>query len=90
MKTTRLHGALLAAAASLALAACGGGSDNDPPANPNAPPASASASSQGFIAYIASLANGMFDNDEPKDLSQFTLPTDNVDNQPPAATPIDE
>jgi hypothetical protein len=84
--------ALLAAAASLALAGCGGGGDDAPPAaeDPNAPPASASANSQGFLAFIASLSNRMLDHAEPFDLSRFTLPGDNADAAPPAATSIDD
>lgn len=90
MKTTRLHRALLAGATSLLLAACGGGGgDAQPGQDPNVPPASAGASSQGFLAYIASLAGAMFDNAPPIDLSQFSAPTDDTESQPPVATSID-
>lgn len=90
MKTNRFHGALLAAAASLALAGCGGGGDSPPPQDPTVPPASASSSSQGFLAYIASFAGGMFDTVEPINLSMFTLPTDDTEALAPVATAIDQ
>lgn len=91
MKIQRFHGALLALAAGALLAACGGGGSDAPPAqDPNAPPASAGASSQGFLAYIASLAGGMFDNSEPIDVSQFSAPTDDTEAQAPVATAIDQ
>lgn len=89
MKITRFQGLLLAAAASLALAACGGGGGGNAAVDANVPPASASASSTGFLAYIASLANGMFDAAEPVDVSMFTLPGDNADGLEPRATAID-
>jgi len=91
MKIQRFHGALLALAAGTLLAACGGGGSDAPPAqDPNAPPASAGASSQGFLAYIAGLAGGMFDNAEPIDVSMFSAPTDNTEAQAPVATAIDQ
>jgi hypothetical protein len=95
MKTSRLHGVLLAAAASLALAACGGGGndrDDSPPGGPDAPPSSAGNSNEGFLAFIASLANGMFDRSEPYDLSMFEAPaaTAQTDMAEPVATSIDQ
>lgn len=89
MKITRFQGLLLATAASLALAACGGGGGGNAAVDANVPPASASASSAGFLAYIASLANRMFDSAEPVDVSMFTLPSDNADSLPPVPTAID-
>ncbi len=89
MKIQRFHGALLALAAGTLLAACGGGGDAPPAQDPNVPPASAGASSQGFLAYIASLAGGMFDTAAPIDLSMFSAPTDDTEAQAPVATPID-
>lgn len=96
---------LLCAASALALAACGGdggdgvnnaggGGGSTPPPDPTplenpAVPASAGASSQGFLAYIASLANFMWDTTEPRDLSNFTPPSENVDSQEPIATSND-
>lgn len=90
----RLRTTLVAAAATLALAGCFGGGgddddDNNAGAGSNTPPASASASTDGFLAFIVSLAGGMFDNAEPFDLSNFTLPTDNADNREPIPTPVD-
>jgi hypothetical protein len=89
MSTRRIHGAWLAAlAAGLMLAACGGGGSGGGGAQ--APSvATASESSNGFIAFIASLEDGLFDNAEPFDLSNFTAPTDDTDSDPPAATPVD-
>lgn len=91
MKITRFQGLLLAAATSLVLAACGGGGGGNGNAggDANVPPASASASTTGFLAYIASLANGMFDSAEPVDVTMFTLPGDNADTLEPVATAID-
>jgi hypothetical protein len=85
MKNRLLQG-LLAAAASLALAACGGGGGGS--AEPS--PGTAGGSSEGFIAFIASFDEGMFDDDEPFDLSDFSAPTDDADSDPPADTPVDE
>lgn len=92
MKMSRLQGALLAVAASLTLAACGGGGiDRPPPGGPDAPPASAGASSEGFLAFIASLADRNFDRSEPYDLSMFEAPAASADTDtaPPVGTKID-
>lgn len=89
MSNARLRAALLAAATGTLLAACGGG-DGAPPEDNSIAPASASASSQGFIDYIASLAGRMLDDSDPVDVSALTLPGDNVDNREPAATSIDQ
>ncbi|KQW67939.1 hypothetical protein [Methylibium sp. Root1272] len=88
MSNTRLRAALLAVAASLALAACGGGGGS---AEDNSvAPDSASASNQGFFDYIASLASRMLDDSEPVDVSAVTMPPDNVDDRAPHPTSIDE
>ncbi|MBA3598743.1 MAG: hypothetical protein H0W40_15395 [Methylibium sp.] len=93
MTISRIHGVLLAAVASLALAACGGGGGSDrddtPAGGPDAPPASAGASSEGFLAFIASLADGMFDRSEPYDVSMFDAPASD-ETAPPIATSIDQ
>jgi len=81
-----------AVALSLSLAACGGGGGGSGGAagnGSNTPPDSASASSQGFLAYIVSLANDMLDSAEPIDVSDFAPPTDGNETSEPAATPID-
>lgn len=92
MRTKRpLQATALALAVGLTLAGCGGGGGSAAaPQDPTAPPASAGASSQGFLAYIASLAGGMFDTAEPINLSLFTAPTDNTEAQAPVATSIDQ
>ena len=84
MKTTHIKTWLLGAAAVLALAACGGGGGGAAQ-DEAAPPASAGASSQGFLAYIAGLANRLWEDAEPRDLSNFTPPGENTDTQEPVA-----
>lgn len=88
--TKRLHSALLAGACAT-LVACGGGGGGDatPAPEVNTPPASAGANSQGFLAYIASFANRMWEDAEPRDVSNFTAPSDDTDAQEPIATSID-
>lgn len=86
MNTSRLT-CLLAVAACAGVAACGGGGGSGPPAPSTT---MASASSEGFIAFIAALEEGLFDNAEPFDLSNFSAPTDDTDSDAPAATPVDE
>jgi hypothetical protein len=90
MTTYRFRALLAAVLAGLLLAACGGdGGDDDDDDGGNTPPASARRSSDGFIAYIASLADGMFDAAEPIDLERFTAPPDDAENQEPKPTPVD-
>lgn len=90
MKKFRLHSVALATMASVSLAACFGGGDDDPVAVDNSvPPASASASSQGFLDYIAGIPALMIDGAEPVDLSAFSPPTENDDTKEPARTSID-
>lgn len=92
-KTSRFHGALLAAAACFALAACGGGGGGDdddaPPGGPDAPPASAGMTSQGFLAFIASLANRNFDRSTPYELGMFEAP-ESDETAAPIATSVDQ
>ena len=57
------------------LAGCGGGG-NDPPPPTVEVPASASASIDGFIAYLQALVGSMADTLEPVDVSGVTPPTD--------------
>jgi hypothetical protein len=64
-------------AALLALAACGG-SDNTPPPPTSQVPASASASVNGFIAYLQALVVSMADTLEPVDVSTVTAPADDT------------
>lgn len=87
MNTMHVKTWLLCAAAGLALAACGGGGGGGGGAaqDESTPPASASANSQGFLAYIAGLANRMWEDAEPRDLGNFTPPSDNTDAQEPVA-----
>ncbi|HKX94762.1 MAG TPA: hypothetical protein VJM48_08680 [Methylibium sp.] len=85
----RLLQRTLALAACIGLAACGGGGNGGGAAETPST-ATASESSEGFIAFIASLDGGLFDNAEPFDLSNFSAPTDDTDSDAPAATPVDE
>ncbi len=69
-------------AACVALASCGGKDDGMAPvATPvasNTPPASASASVLGFIAYLKILTPTMPENTQPLDLTGFVAPTDDT------------
>jgi hypothetical protein len=66
------------------LASCGGSSDdNGNPAPPpvaitNTPPASASASALGFIAYVKVVITTSSDTGVPVDLTGFVAPTDDT------------
>lgn len=66
---------ILALCAATALAACGGGDDDVPPATESVP-ASASASVGGFIGYLQLLVVASADMLEPVDVSAVTPPTD--------------
>lgn len=88
MRHGHLRLALLAAAAAAALAACGGGGSG-PASDDSTVPASAGASSQGFLDYVASLAGRMLDDREPADVGALSLPSDDADTREPAATSID-
>jgi hypothetical protein len=76
----KIKTSLAALAVTVVAAACGGGSDfvNTPPATSQVP-ASASASIDGFIAYLKDLVAtpvAMADTLEPVDTSMVTPPTD--------------
>ena len=72
--------AILVVGAAAMLAACGGSDVAQiPPATPGAPggvPPSASASIDGFIAYVNLLIASAADTLEPVDVSALTPPTD--------------
>lgn len=89
MMIRKVHCLLLASLTALMLSACGGGGREQTPVENPAVPASAGASSQGFLAYIASLANYMWDTAEPRDTSGFAPPGDNADTQEPIRTSND-
>ena len=90
MTNFRFRALLAAALAGLLLAGCGGdGGGDDDAAGGNTPPASASRSSDGFIAYVASMDDGPFDAAEPIDLERFTPPPDDAEDQEPRPTPAD-
>jgi hypothetical protein len=73
MRTKATVAALSAAAI---LVACGGGGDhNDPPATSEVP-ASASASIDGFVAYLKKLVASSAETLEPVDTAAVTGPTD--------------
>jgi hypothetical protein len=80
---------LACGATALLLAACGGSDNDGDDLGEGPPPASASESTEGFLAYVAALAERMIDESEPFDLSGFTLPTDDADTREPIATDID-
>ena len=75
---------VIAGAVVTTLVACNGdGGSNDvgdpvtiPPPTTNTPPASASTSSLGFIAYLKVLTATTQDTVEPLDLTGFVAPTD--------------
>lgn len=64
------------------LASCGGSDDGTPPVvapvASNTPPASASASVLGFIAFLKILTPTMPENTQPLDLTGFVAPTDDT------------
>ena len=62
------------------LASCGGSDNGSPPpvADTNMPPASASASPTGFIAFLKTLVPTMPDNTTPLDVANFVAPTDDT------------
>ncbi len=77
------------AAALLALASCGGGGDDGGPPSvapvaTNTPPASASGSSDGFVAFLKTLVATTPDNTEPLDLSAFTAPVNDTGDPDPS------
>lgn len=91
MKNLPIKGALLAAAAGLVLVACGGGGDSGFNAQTDGtPPASASASTQGFLEFIDGLVAQALDGREPYDVSALTLPTDDADTKEPVRLSIDQ
>ena len=66
-----------------ALASCGGNDNGSPAPTPtppasNTPPASASASSLGFIAFLKTLVPTMPDTAAPLDVTGFVAPTDDT------------
>ncbi|MDQ2734553.1 MAG: hypothetical protein M3Y55_06095 [Pseudomonadota bacterium] len=76
----KIRTSLAALAVAVVAAACGGGSDfvSNPPATSQVP-ASASASIDGFIAYLQALVatpTALADTLEPVDTSMVTPPTD--------------
>jgi hypothetical protein len=81
-KRSRVGLAIAGVALSVGLASCGGKDDGTPPvattAASNTPPASASASVAGFIAYLKLLVVTMPENTTPLDVSAFVAPTDDT------------
>jgi hypothetical protein len=71
----RTNATLAALAVSALVAACGGSDFQNPPATSSVPP-SASASIDGFIAYLKELVVSAADMLEPVDTSMVTGPTD--------------
>ncbi len=77
----------LALAVVALVASCGGNDDGGgssaPPATSNTPPASASASVDGFIAYLKGLVATMQDTVEPLNVDGFTAPTSDTTEPDP-------
>lgn len=71
----RNKASLAALAAAALVVACGGNDFQNPPATSSVPP-SASASIDGFIAYLKELVVSAADMLEPVDTSAVTGPTD--------------
>jgi len=93
MNQRTLRGALLAVAAGLVLAACGGGGSDAPAYSfetSATPPESAGVNIASFLGFIADLAGSPLENREPFDLSAYVLPVDDADTLPPVATAIDQ
>ncbi len=74
--------AVAALAVVTTLASCGGSDDGTPPAMTpvatNTPPASASVSVGGFIAYLKTLVVTAPETIEPLDVTNFVAPTDDT------------
>jgi hypothetical protein len=79
MKKTWAISVLTAAA----LTACGGGGDDSTPPATSQVPASASASTTGFIAYLMALVQSAADTLEPVDVSAVTPPADETSEPTP-------
>ena len=73
----RTKATLAALAVAAVVAACGGNDFKNPPATSSVP-ASASASVDGFIAYLKELVASAADMLEPVDTSAVTGPTDDT------------
>jgi hypothetical protein len=69
---------LLIVGAAVLLAACGGSDETNSPPPTQQVPASASASTDGFIGYLKALIVSMADTLEPVDTSGVTPPTDDT------------
>jgi hypothetical protein len=79
-----VRSAALAVMAAAVLAACGGdGSDDNTPPVTAQVPASASASTTGFIAYLMALVQSAADTLEPVDVSAVTPPADDTSEPTP-------
>jgi hypothetical protein len=93
MKTRHFLLACVAGLTATVLAACSGSPGSDPApvddGQGNLPPASASATTQGLVAYTASLAASANDDGQPVNLSLYALPPDPSDTAVPVATPND-
>ena len=79
-----------AIAVTVLLASCGGSDDGTPapvtppttPVSSNTPPASASATSDGFIAYLKTIVPTKPDTTDPLDVATFVAPTSTGDPDP--------
>jgi hypothetical protein len=92
MKIRMIRLGVAAALTAGVLAGCGGGGRNDPRTpedGGNLPPASASASTDGMVAYTALQAKTRRDTADGVDLSAYALPDDATDALAPVATPND-
>lgn len=87
----RLRMAAMALALGMLLTACGG-DDSAPVAalDNTVPPPSASASTDGQVAYVAALSATSSETDEPVILDAYTPPMDTSETAPPLATSADD
>jgi len=90
-RTHRIAAVLIGAASAVTLASCGGGDDDDngntpvtPPVTSNQPPASASQSVDGFIAFLKTVVPTKPETSEPLDVTGFVAPTNETGEPDPA------
>jgi hypothetical protein len=72
------------------LSACGGGGEATPVVDTSVPPASASATTNGQVAYVASLTASPSETADPVILDSYTPPMDVSETADPAPTSADD
>lgn len=82
VRRLRVAGTIAALCASAFLASCGGSDDGPAPVTPpvasNTPPASAAASTDGFIAFLKTVVPTRPETTDPLDVTGFTAPVTEV------------